>query len=283
MYLKKSLEMFGLAVLICFSFILTDKTSTMIKENDVIMATIKENSSELESASVNAKITDDEIIPGLSGKQVDIESSYQAMKKIGKYHSSLLVYKEISPTVSLEEHYHKYVTGGNPSKKAVSFIFKIYYNEEIASVLEILKQYDVKANFFLDGKWLENNNGQLQTIISNNHIVGNLGYNNHYGDENDYWAISNIKRNTKQEKYYCYCETKNSSVLETCAGSNQYTILPSIIIDDNLLMNVKQKLQAGSIISVAITDYNLKELGVTFDYIRSKGYEITTLDILLDE
>lgn len=283
MYLKKYLEMLGLGVLICFSFILTDKTSTIMKENDEIMATIKENYSQFETSSIDAKINNDEIIPGISGKQVDIESSYQVMKKIGKYHSDFLVYKDISPTVTLENNYNKYITGGNPARKAVSFIFKVYNNTNISALLKILKQKEVTANFFLDGKWLEQNYEKLTGLVNNNHLVGNLGYNKEYGTDNDYWFVSNIKRNTKQKKYYCYCEIKNDNSLSSCAKLDQYTIIPSIIVKDDLLINVKQKVQSGSIISVELTDYNISELSLTIDYIRSKGYEINTLDMLLDE
>ena len=61
MILKKSLEMLGLAVLICFSFFLTEKTTIIMKENDSLMTTVKEKSKELEISSINAQIIHDEL------------------------------------------------------------------------------------------------------------------------------------------------------------------------------------------------------------------------------
>ena len=72
MYLKKTLEMIGISILICFSFILTEKTTNVMKENDSIMTSVKENKDILEIPSINAKINEDEIVPGISGRVVDI-------------------------------------------------------------------------------------------------------------------------------------------------------------------------------------------------------------------
>ena len=56
MYLKKIFEMMGLSILICFSFVLTEKTAKIFKNEDKIMMTIKENSPDLEIESILFKI-----------------------------------------------------------------------------------------------------------------------------------------------------------------------------------------------------------------------------------
>ena len=281
--MKKYLEMFGLTVLICFSFFLTEKTSDLIKDNDYLMTIIKEKSLELEISSVDAVIKGDEIIPGLSGKIIDIEQSYQVMKKTGIYHNQLLVYKEIEPSISIEENYDKYVVSGNSNKKMVSFIFKVEQGSEINNILNVLDDYQVSANFFIDGKWLEKNYELLQKITSKKHVVGNLGYLNNYEHENNYWIISNIKRNTNQKKYYCYCEEKNENILKKCIEEKQYTILPKVVINANLLTETKKNIEPGSIISVVINNNNLSQLANTIEFVIAKGYTIVNLDTLLDE
>lgn len=283
MYLKKSLEIFGLSVLICFSFFLTEKTTLLMKDNDSIMTTIKENSREFEILSIDALITDDEIIPGISGKVVDIEKSYQSMKKAGIYHEQLLVYEEIEPTISLEGTYDKYVVSGNKSKKTISLIFKVESGDEIDSIITVLESKQVGANFFIDGKWLEENSNKLTEISSKKHVIGNLGYLKNYEHENNYWVVSNIKRNTNQSKYYCYCEEKRDAVLKKCAEEKQYTILPKIVVSNNLLLEVKKNIESGSIIAIEVNEENLSQLSNTIDFIESKGYKIVNLDTLLEE
>ena len=59
MYLKKTLEMIGLPILICFSFILTEKTTNVMKENDSIMTSVKENKEALEKAISDIDDKDD--------------------------------------------------------------------------------------------------------------------------------------------------------------------------------------------------------------------------------
>lgn len=247
------------------------------------MTTIKEKSVDLKINSVDAIIEEDEIIPGISGKVVDIEQSYQAMKKVGMYHTGLLVYKEIEPAISIEEQYDKYVISGNKNKKMISLIFKVESDDKIDSILKLLDNYKISVNFFIDGKWLEGNSGFLREISSKGHVVGNLGYLKDYEQENNYWAVSYIKRNTKQSKYYCYSEEKNNKTLESCTSSKQYTILPKVVITSNLLVETKKSIESGSIISIDVNDNNISQLTNTIDFIKAKGYDIVNLDTLLEE
>lgn len=280
MYLKKTLEMLGLSVLICFSFFLTEKTTTVIKDNDEIMINLKDISKEKEILSVDAKIENNEIIPGISGKVVDIEKSYQAMKKIGTYNDNLIVYKEITPSISINDNYDKYVVSGNNNKNMVSLIFKLEEDIKINNIIDLLVNKDTKANFFVSTKWVENNMEVLKVFSNNNYVIGNI---EEYDNENNYWLNTTIKRISKQAKYYCYSENKDELLLSSCSNDKYYTILPTIIVENNLLSTIKKEISNGSIISIEINDNTLKELSNTIDYINSKGYKIVSLDTLLDE
>ena len=55
-------------------------------------------------------------------------------------------------------------------------------------------------------------------------------------------------------------------------------MVPNIILKNNFVSNVKDKLQNGSIISITINDSNKSELPILINYIISKGYEIKTLN-----
>ena len=279
MYLKKRLEMLGLGILICFSFILTEKTSTMIKDNDEIMTSIKERQLEFEYDSVDAKIVNDEIIPGISGKIIDIEESYQAMKQVGIYKDNLMVFKYISPAISINDNYDKYIVSGNTSKKQVSIIFKIDNDQNIDNIVNILNNKEIPANFFVNYEWSKNNVDTIKNISTKGHVIGKLESNK----DTAQLLQSIIKINTSQKQYYCYSEEKNEELLNNCSNNKEYTILPSLVIDNSLLSNVMNNIKSGSIISITVNKYTLKELSNTVDYINSKGFKIVNLDVLLEE
>ena len=95
--------------------------------------------------------------------------------------------------------------------------------------------------------------------------------------------VTNIKRNTNQNQYYCYCEEKNDSILKLCADNKEYTILPKIVISNNLLLEVKKIIEPGIIISIEINENTENQLSNMIDFVISKGYQIVNLDKLLEE
>ena len=121
------------------SFLLTFIVVSYLKRMDPIMKEIKENSLLLEEEYVNAYVDDDIIIPGISGKKIDIENSYSIMRKYGSYKEDLLVYEEIFPLVSISNIYDKYVISGNKDKEEVSLIFKIEDTSFLEEIILILR------------------------------------------------------------------------------------------------------------------------------------------------
>ena len=105
--MKRYLEYIGFIILAMFSFFYTSKTSMVIKNMDDIMIKIKEEKSSNYIKPIDAFIDDDTIIPGISGKEVNIIESYDAMKKVGTYSSNLLQYKIIRPNISIFNNYDK--------------------------------------------------------------------------------------------------------------------------------------------------------------------------------
>lgn len=278
MYLKKTLEMIGLSIFICFSFMFTDKVTDIMKENDEIMTSVKENKSFSEINSVNAKINNDEIIPGLNGKVVDVEKSYQIMKKIGYYNDSLYVYKEEEPEISVKDNYDKYIVSGNKTQKNITIIFKINDNKNIDDIFNLLKNNKMSSNFFISYEWATNNLEKIKYESLNGHNFGSLSY------ENNLLTVNSlIKINSDQKNYYCYTEKKDITLLNDCSKNKYYTIIPSIIIDSNLLSNVMKSISPGSIITININRSTISELSNTLDYISSKGYKVVNLDTILQE
>lgn len=281
--MKKLFEGIGILSLICVSFLYTEKTVNVVKEYDEIMISIKEENENYKVDAKDATIIDDTIIPGIKGKEVNINSSYSQMKRYGKFNSNLLVYQEVLPEISISENLDKYIIGGNAEKNMISFIFLVEENDSIDTVLKILDEKGVKGNFFVDGKWLEKNNKILVTLIEQGHNIGNLSYNRDYTNSSYGWMDTFIKQVGKQKIGYCYNEIADLTALQLCALSNNYTIRPNIIVKNYPLKEIKEQVSAGSIISMPINKTVEKELPTIISFITSKGYKIENLENHLSE
>ena len=97
----KFIKIIGVFVLICFTFFYTEKVIDIAINQDEIMINIKEYATKNNVNPTNAIIEDDTIIPGNTGKYIDTEASYKAMKKIGYFEPTQIIYKNIYPEVSI--------------------------------------------------------------------------------------------------------------------------------------------------------------------------------------
>lgn len=282
MVLKKFFGIIGMLSLICFSFFFSEKTVSVVKEQDDIMKQIREVSDLYKKNPIEAIVTEDTFIPGKSGMEVDINKSYQAMRKIGSFSEGLLQFKTIFPKETLHNNYHKYIIGGNPEKKQVSLIFLINKNTKIDSLVSTLDSQQVGANFFLDGLWLEKNQDIVPKLLEKNHNLGNLSYQMDYTDSSFIWMNTIIKKVMRQRQSYCYVEEKNKETLDICTLQKNYTILPNLIYDKGI-SDIKENIKNGSIISFPYSKKMEKELPVLINWIKQKGYEIVTLNTLLKE
>lgn len=281
--MKKLFETVGFVTLICLSFIYTEKTVSVVKQYDDIMIAIKEKNEQYKVEAKDAIVNDNTIIPGLNGKKINENKSYSKMKRYGSFNSNLLVYDEVAPSVSIKNNLDKYIIKGNETKNMVSLIFLINNEDEIDNILSILKNKKVKANFFINSKWLEKNEDKLIKIINCGHNVGGLGNNLDYTDSNYPWIDNKIKTISKKEFGYCYNEVDDIQSLKLCSNYNNYTIRPNIIVSKNPLIEIKEKITTGSIISFRVNNRLDNELGLIIEYIKSKGYTISTLEEHLAE
>ena len=279
--LKKSISYFGVFILICFSFFYTDKAVDIVKRNDPIMKMILENSESLKVEPVNVIIESDEIITGLNGKQVNIDKSYQNMKKVNRYVESMIVYDEILPEIGLE--YDKYIVKGNEIKNQIALVFKVENKDNVTSIANILNNKNILATFFIDGYVVENNMDLVLKLVSDGYQVENLGYDGAYSSEKLAWTNNMIESLTTKETNYCYTEYKDSSILDLCSKNKMYTIKPTINASNYPFLTVKKNLESGSIISFSLTDKTVKELPSIISYITQKGYELVTLEELISE
>ena len=248
----------GLITLIIMSFIYTERLTSVVKEYDEIMIDIKENQKRFEIKPIEAKIDKNTIIPGTNGRKVDIDKTYKKMREYGKYNEDLFVYKKISPKNKLKDNKDKYIIKGNKTN-AVALIFTNQNN------IDNILKYNQKFSFYVTNSWYESNKEKIVKLIENGYTI--LSNNNKY-----------IKKIAGQKNGYCYTEEVDNKLLKQCKNNGDYTIIPSIIIKDNSLINLEKNIESGSIISV-----KTKTPENVIKYIINKGYEIVSIEQLLDE
>lgn len=281
--MKRFFEILGFLSLVCFSFFYTEKTIDVVKEVDDIMITLKEQAPKYQVKAENAKIDGKFMTPGISGKIVNLQKSYEEMKHYGKFHPNLLVYDKVSPEISIKNRYDKYIQTGNPKKRQVSFLFIVDEKGNPSPIIEILKDKKVTGTFFIDGSWLEKNQNELVSLIEGKFTVGNYSYRGNYGHESFVWIDTIIKRVGGQKQSYCLVEKENKKALSTCKLQKDYTIYPNIIIKENPYSELTEQVESGSIILMRLDAQVKKELPLMITYLKQKGYEIVNLEQLLEE
>ena len=281
--MKKFFQIVGLLTLMIGSFIYTEKVGTTAKLSDTLLTEIKSKKDGYKENAIEPIIKDDTIIPGINGKEVDVQKSYEAMSKIGYFDDKLLVYKPLKVKETLDKNKDKYVINGNNTKMDVTLLFKTGPNDDLTSIINTLNQKKIKATFFIESKYLEKHHNQIINLIQNGHTVGNLSNNGNYNDSDFVW-IKTIVTNIGPQIYnYCYTEKPNKNTLKICTIQNSITIMPKIIIKKNPLLKLKQSILPGAIISLDVNKQLNNELIAILNYITSKGYQIKPLEELLKE
>ena len=277
--MKKIFKITFLLIFIVIGTYQTSKITTRIQENDSIMKQIKENKNKFIIEAVDAEVNNNEIIPGITGVEIDYKKSYNNMKKYGTYNESLTVLKDLFPKVSIENRFDKYITKGNSNNRNVSLIFKLDKTENLESLINLLNQKKVSVTFFIDGKLLESNINKIRNL--KNHEVEILNYNGEVEEVILKTSFSYLETVTGKTAKYCYTEKEDISLLKICAKEKIHTIKGTNIIDENLYKNIKNNLYNSAIYT--INKYTIEELSSTIDYLKSKGYNIVTLECLLSE
>lgn len=148
------------------------------EDNGELRKWIEEMAVKLNAAPVDAAI--DRVwkaIPGYNGLEVDIEASYRNALLTGPGDSRKLVYRQISPKVSLQDLGAQPIYRGNPAKPMVSLMINVAWgNEYIHPMLDILDEEKVKVTFFLDGSWLSRNRELAAEMLKRGHEMENHAY-----------------------------------------------------------------------------------------------------------
>lgn len=240
-------------------------------------------------------------MPGLNGLKVDIEKSFEKMKKKGSFDESLLVYQEVEPDVKLKDLPESPIYRGHPDKQMVSFLINVSWGEDyIPSILNTLKKHEVKATFFVEGKWAQKHMDLVKMIQEEGHEIGNHAYN--HPDMN---RISNTEIREQIVKTNNIIEaitgetpiffappsgSYNDQVVKIANELEMETILWSVDTIDwkkpstSVMINrVMGKIHNGAMILMHPTEPVSKGLDQLILKIKEKSYKIGNVPTLLSE
>ena len=279
--LKRIFCILGTFCLVCFSFYYTDYAINIIRKTDPIMKEIISYSNSYGNTSLDAVLVNGGLIPGIKGNIVDLDESYNNMKRLGKFDESLLVFEEVLPNKTVFDNYDFYIISGNSLINNVSLIFILEDTSYVEEILSILNKKNVVASFFVTSDIFDNSLDLIKLIVNNNHKVELYDSNYNLHTIKKYNSIFKMVSNNNLS--FCYSEFKNEDLLNNCKKEKLYTIIPSIVSDKFLYNDVKDNLNNGDIISLKNSSNVVRELSSTINYIFQKGKKIVSLDNLIKE
>jgi peptidoglycan-N-acetylglucosamine deacetylase len=290
-----------------FIFLLFGATQhpLLVKANsnqDPLFKEIVEKASRYEVPAIDAKIDPVwKATPGYNGLKVDVAASFKKMKKNGVFDETKLVLKQIEPKVKLKDLPPEPIYRGNPNKKMVSFIINVAWgNEYIPSMLETLKKHNVKATFFLEGRWVKENPEVAKMIADAGHEVGNHSYTHPdlktlpSGEVREQLTKTNKVIEATIGKVPALFGPPSGSfrpeVVKIASESNMRTILWSVDTIDwqrpqpNVIIErVMGKIHPGALVLMHPTESTASALETLILSLKQKEYSINNVSNLLSE
>ncbi|WP_408011012.1 polysaccharide deacetylase family protein [Pseudalkalibacillus sp. A8] len=263
---------------------------------------IKLYSGEHNIKPVNARIDPVwKAIPGYNGLSVDIEASYERMKKRKKFDESLIVYKQTKPKVSLEDLPPSPIYKGNPNKPMVTLLVNVAWgNEYLPEILATMRKHKVHTTFFLDGSWVKKNQDLAKVIFEEGHEIGNHAYSHpdmktltNQRIREEIHKTNEIIQSTLDVTPTWFAPPSGSfrmDVVNIASSMNMHTILWSVDTVDwrkpepnEMASHVVNKIHPGAMVLMHPTSSTAKGLEQMIQGIRAKGYSIGTVSQLISE
>lgn len=207
---------------------------------------------------VNAIISDNTIVPGINGKEVDVDKTFNNMVELGYFNDLYLVYNESAPLLSLNDNVDKVIIKGNQKKNMISLI--VDHNQEVYKYLSENKIKFTNLAFSYDD------------INKNEKYINGEGYADSFSD------LNSILKKKKVNDKICLI---NYSNLELCKKYNYYLVNYSIKMDNDILGNIN-KLSAGDIIFVT-SKTTLKQIKLLLNEAKRLDLKIDYLSVLISE
>lgn len=184
---------------------------------------------------------------------------------------------------------------GNTGQKVVALTCNVDWGEEyVPALLEIMADKQVKATFFLSGKWAERNDELTQKIAAAGHEIGNHGYSHPHPDRLSREILTREIEKTQgiltrltgaPVKLFAppYGEF-SPRVVNTCASLGYRLVLWSLDTIDwqkpapsTIVARIVPRIHNDAIILMHPTEPTVKALPQIIDKLREKGYEFKTV------
>lgn len=240
-------------------------------------------------------------IPGYNGLRVNVKASYKKMKQDGHFDADKIVFREVSPSIHLNDLEPAPIYKGNPQKSMVSLLINVAWgNEYIPKILEVLNNHHVKATFFFDGSWTKKNPDIAMMIHMEGHEIGNHAYS--HPDLRQYSKAKTMEEITKTNdvieatlgiKPKWFAPPSGSFNQETVSVANQLnmkTILWTVDTVDwkkpapsEMVNRVVTKVDNGSMVLMHPTKSVAEGLGDMIKGIKAKGFQLGKVSDLMSE
>ena len=185
-------------------------------------------------------------------------------------------------------------------EKKIPFTMNCAWNaDDIDSILETLKNNDVKITFFMVGNWVDKYPEAVKKIYEAGHEIGSHSnthpHVNQLSSEKNLeeikLSVSKIEKITgsKTNLYRAPYGEYNDTVIKVAKENGYYPIQWNIdtldykgLTGEKMWERIKNKLECGAIIlSHNGTDHTADSLDMLIKNIKNKGYQITTVSELI--
>ncbi len=184
---------------------------------------------------------------------------------------------------------------GDPESKYVSLAVNVDWGEEyLPDILDTLAAHNVKATFFLTGRWCENNPELAKDIALRGHEIGNHGYSHRSPNASTQQEVYDEIKRTEEAVFAATgtitrlyappsgeCE---EHVLRAAAEAGYETVLWSVDTIDwqqpdtaTIIERVKSKIHGGAIILAHPTESTLQALADIITELSGEGYGFVTV------
>lgn len=256
--MKKFYKTLGLFAIMLFSFYYTEKIAIIMQNKSPIMMGINEVAASYFTEATDAQIEGEYITPGINGRMINKNKSYNNMKSFGIFNEYYLIFDEIKPKISLQDNKDKIIKQGNKSKKSVALIL-----ENNSEVINYFQENKIKADILIEEK--DYNKTNLLEQINND----NAKYNN----------IETLLNKNNQNTNFCYIKTLTK---EFCQKQSKYLFEETFYLNSNNIIEAKKNIESGAIILIK-KNANLEEVKLLLKEINFKGLNIIYLSELLTE
>ena len=188
---------------------------------------------------------------------------------------------------------------GSADKREVALTINVVWGDEyIEPMLDILAKENVKATFFIGGKWAEDSTELLMKIVNAGHEIGNHGYSHEHMSKLSYEKnVEQIKKSADAIFNKCgiapilfappYGEF-NDTTLKAASDLGCTTIMWSVDTIDwrgdgvnAIIGRIKKNCHDGAIILAHPTADTIKALPEIISFVKESGRSFTTVGELL--